>query len=146
MKNTKTKLPVRIKINIGIFFALAVFFAFLPNVLPGIFLPSNNSQLYEGGFSYILHDICPCHAGDDDCSGYYACGLDKANITYNLDTAPADLLAEAKRDQYFEDRIESSRQSYVALRLLLLNDISYLMTFISLIAGIIYWNHNMVKK
>ena len=28
----------------------------------------------------------------------------KANITYNLDNAPADKLEEAKRDAYFEGR------------------------------------------
>lgn len=145
---TKTKMPARIKINIGIFMLMAVLFALLPNALFRVWLPDNDDSQpqYEGGFSYILHDICPCPADDDNYAGYYACGPDKANITYNLDTTPADLLAEARRDQYFEDRIEASRQAPIMMRLYLLCDISYLMAFISLVAGIIYWNHNMVVK
>ena len=138
---------MRVKINVGIFGLLAIVFAVIPNVLFRTWFPNDGTQpQYAGQFVYVLHDICPCQADDDECAGYYACGSDKANITYNLDTAPEDLLAEAKRDHYFEGMIEANRQGFTVMRLYLLCDISYLMAFISLVAGVVYWNHCRTKK
>lgn len=147
MKKNIRKLDIRIKINIIIFGLLAVLFAFLPRIMFAMWYPviDDNVPQYEGGFAYVLNDICPCPANDDSCIGYYACGPDKANITYNLDNAPEDLLAQAKRDQYFEGMIEATRQSAIVMRQYLLCDICYLMAFISVVVGVIYWNHNKSK-
>ena len=119
----------------------------MPRILFGVHFPfqmdePNPSGDYSGNFAYVLHDICPCHEDDDECAGYYACGSDKANITYNLDNAPADKLKEAKRDSYFEGKIESARQSAMVQRHYLACDLCYLLSFLSLVAGIIYWNHS----
>lgn len=146
-KNQPKKLATRVKINIVIFGVLAVIFATIPQVLIRTWFPNTDSDQpsYAGQFAYTLYDICPCSDGDDACQGYYACGSDKANLTYNLDNAPADLLASAKQAQYFDNMIESSRQSTMVIRMYILSDISYLMSFISLVAGVIYWNHNKAK-
>ena len=146
---TKTKLPLRVKINIVIFGVMAVVFALMPQLIISQWMASIDSAAepqYAGQFTYVLNDICPCQADDEDCVGYYACGPDKANITYNLDTAPEELLDLAKRDHYFEGMIESNRYGTVAMRIYLQCDICYLMAFVSLVAGVIYWNHCKAKK
>ena len=146
---TKTKLPMRVKVNVGIFAVVALVFALMPRVIMSQWMASIDSAVepqYAGQFTYVLHDICPCQAGDDECAGYYACGPDKANITYNLDTAPEELLDEAKRDHYFEGIIETNRHSVIAMRFYLQCDICYLLALVSLIAGVIYWNHCKAKK
>lgn len=143
MKN-KNKLPVRIKVNIGIFMVIAVMFAVMPQIMMRVRAEQMNSieqPQYAGQFVYVLHDICPCRADDEECAGYYACGPDKANIKYNLDTVPEELLDAAKRDHYFEGMIEADRQGSMIMRDYLQYDICYLMAFVSLIAGVIYWNH-----
>ena len=141
--NQKVKLPLRKKINVAIFAVIAIIFAVLPNTLFMSWINvDDNKPDYADNFPYVLHDICPCHTGEDDCSEYYACGADKANITYNLDTAPEDKLEEAKRDTYFENMIESNRHSVLYARVMTLCDISYIIAFLSLVVGIIYWNHN----
>ena len=146
MKKDHKKLPTRIKINIAIFALLAILFGLMPRMLFGIRFPFQVDEPdYAGNFAYVLHDICPCHEGEDECAGYYACGQDKANITYNLDNAPADKLEEAKRDAYFEGRIEATRQSAMIQRYYLISDLCYLLSFLSLVAGIIYWNHSIAS-
>ena len=149
MKKGAGKLNIRIKINIAIFAVVAVLFAVMPHVLFGIWYPSDvedsQPQYDKNNFAYVLYDICPCSATDDDCAGYYACGADKANITYNLDTAPEDLLMEAKQASYFESMIMGSRMAPMIMRQYLLCDICYLMAFASAVVGVIYWNHNKVK-
>ena len=144
----RVKMPLKIKINIVIFGMLTIIFAILPNIwFKNSFSASDTSTpQYEGGFSYILHDICPCPSNDDACIGYYACSPDKANITYNLDNAPAEELKSAKRDHYFESLIEANRSGIMITKTYLLCDISYLLSFLSLVAGVIYWNHNTAKK
>lgn len=146
MKKAGQKLNIRIKINIAIFGILTVLFAVMPKVMMYVWYPDNNEPQYGGSFAYILHDICPCSADEEDCKGYYACGPDKANITYDLDTAPEDLLAEARRDHYFESQIEGNRRSMIVMRQYLLCDICYLMSFVSLVGGVIYWNHNKARE
>ena len=143
---TKAKMPTRIKVNVVIFVIMTILFAVLPMIFFTVWFPNDESgSQYEDSFSYILHDICPCSADEENCMGYYACGPDKANITYNLDTAPADILAEARRDHYFERMISSARYSSIVMRQYLIMDICYLMSLISLVSGVIYWNHNRVK-
>lgn len=143
MKKDHKKINTRIKINLVIFTALAVLFGLMPRALLTYWLPGQSDQPeYAGNFAYVLSDICPCHVGEDDCSGYYACGPDKANITYNLDNAPADKLEQAKRDSYLESQITSVRHGMMIQRYYLMCSICYLLSFLSLVAGIIYWNHN----
>ena len=149
MKEKRQKMNLRVKINVVIFGIVTVLFALMPKLIMSQWMASldnSNQPQYEGGFVYVLHDICPCPSDDDDCAGYYACGPDKANITYNLDTAPEELLDEAKVDHYFEGMIETNRHSITAMRIYLLCDICYLMAFVSLVGGVIYWNHNMAKR
>lgn len=147
MKKNHQKISPYIIINLLIFVALTILFAVLPKVLFMHWLPINeNEPGYAGNFTYVLHDICPCHDGEDDCSGYYACGPDKANITYNLDNAPANLLTEAKIDNYLSNQIETNRQSANIMRIYLLCDASYLLSFLSLVAGIIYFNHTKATQ
>ena len=142
MKKSRQKLNVRVKVNIAIFGLLTLLFAILPGIMMVIWFPDTDEPQYGDNFSYILHDICPCSEDEKDCQGHYACGPDKANITYNLDNAPADLLAEAKQDHYYETQIESVRNGVIMMRRYLLCDIYYLLSFLSLVAGVIYWNHN----
>ena len=127
MKKSRQKLNVRVKVNIAIFGLLTLLFAILPGIMMVIWFPDTDEPQYGDNFSYILHD---------------ACGPDKANITYNLDNAPADLLAEAKQDHYYETQIGSVRNGVIMMRRYLLCDIYYLLSFLSLVAGVIYWNHN----
>lgn len=76
---TNKKLPTRIKINIVIFVLLAILFGFMPRILFGVHFPFQVDEPdYAGNFAYVLHDICPCHEGEDECAGYYTCGSDKA--------------------------------------------------------------------
>lgn len=146
---TKTKLPMRVKINIVIFGVMAVVFALMPRVIMWQWMASIEGAAepqYAGQFAYVLHDICPCHTDEDDCMGYYACGQDKANITYNLDNAPEELLDEAKVDHYFEGMLESNRYGVIAMRVYLQCDACYLMAFVSLVVGVTYWNHCKARK
>lgn len=145
---TKTKMPIRYKINIAIFALVALIFAFAPNAIIRIMFPNNDdvNDYSSGDFAYILYDVCPCHEGEDSCSGYFACGPDKANITYNLDNAPEDRLDDAKRMSYIDNAIESARQSAIIMRVYILCDVCYLMAFVSLVGGIIYWNHCAAKS
>ena len=146
MKKQK-KMSVNTKINFAIFMGLAALFYFLPGIMFGIWYPNVDvdEPNYSGDYAYVLYDICPCHEGDDACAGYYACGPDKANITYNLDNAPAELLEEAKKSDYFDMRLESIHQGNIAMRHFLLCDMFYLVSFLSLIGGIIYLVHNWGK-
>ena len=147
MKKAGQKLNIRIKINIAIFGILTMLFAAMPTIMMYVWYPDDNDEpQYVGGFAYITYDICPCSADEEDCKGYYACGPDKANITYDLDTAPEDLLAKARRDQYFETLIEGNRRGVIVIRQYLLCDICYLMSFVSLVGGVIYWNHNKARE
>ena len=143
-EKVKVKMPTRFKVNIIIFFAMAVAFFIMPSLLFRMAFPNTESvadNYPSGGFMYVLNDICPCNAGDEECSGYFACGPDKANITYNLDNAPADKLENAKQLAYLDSSIETSRQGMIAMRIMLMCDVFYLLSFISLVVGIIYWNH-----
>lgn len=143
-EKVKVKMPTRFKVNIIIFFAMAVAFFIMPSLLFRMAFPNTESaadSYPSGGFMYVLNDICPCHEGEDSCSGYFACGADKANITYNLDNAPADKLENAKQLAYLESSIETSRQGMNVMRIMLMCDVFYLLSFISLVAGIIYWIH-----
>ena len=141
-KENKPKFKINVIINLIIFAGLAVLFAILPRILFTIWFPDTNEPQYAGDFAYVMHDICPCHTGEDECSGYYACGADKANITYNLDNAPEDELKAAKIDDYFENQIESVRRSATIMRRYTYFDICYLLSFLSLVAGVIYFIHN----
>lgn len=146
---TKTKLSMRAKVNVGIFVVVAIIFALMPKLIMAQYMVAieNAAQpQYAGQFTYVLYDVCPCSEGDDECAGYYACGPDKANITYNLDNAPEELLDAAKRDQYFEGMIEANRHSATVMRVYLQCDMCYLMAFVSLVAGAIYWNHCKIRK
>ena len=146
MKKTKVKMPTRIRVNIAILVVMAVIFAVMPSILFQIWFNNNETVAqYGDSFAYILHDICPCSADEEDCLGYYACGPDKANITYNLDTAPADQLAEAKRDHYFETLFDSVRHNTINIRRYIVCDICYFVSVLFLVAGVIYWNHNKAK-
>lgn len=144
MAKTKAKMPMQFKINIAIFFALAVIFAILPSIIiriAGARINSSSEKYSSGDFIYVLNDVCPCHTGDDDCSGYFACGPDKANITYNLDSAPEEKLEFSKQMSYLANAIEVNRQGPMTMRLYLWLDMCYILSFISLVAGIIYWIH-----
>ena len=139
----KTKMPMNIKINVVIILVMAVVFALLPNLVFMKWIPTDgNASDYGVSWAYTLYDICPCSVDDESCQGYYACGADKANLTYNLENAPEDKLEAAKVATNFENRLETNRQGMMVMRVYLLCDISYLFSFISLVAGIIYWNHN----
>lgn len=140
----QASLPLRIKINIAIFAFVTLVFAIAPSCITKRWVDSFNDRPEYAGqsFSYIMNDICPCHTGEDDCSGFYACGKDKANITYNLDTAPEDLLKSTEKEAYLESLIESNRQSIIYSRIPLVCDICYIIAFISLMSGIVYWNHS----
>ena len=135
-----------IKINIIIFMALAILFAFLPTILLKLWLPDAEQPDYKNrGFSYALYGICPCHEGDDECSNYYACEKDKENIIYNLDNAPDDKIKDAKRDSYFENLIKASNNNIRTLHWTLTRDFCYLLSFLSLVTAVIYGNHNKTK-
>ena len=140
---SRAKLPMNIKINILIFAVGTILFALLPRL---VFMNwasiGDNDPDYAGNYAYTLYDICPCAVDDESCQGYYACGADKANLTYNLENAPEDKLQDAKAMNYLEDRLETNRQGIMVMRVYILCDISYLVSFLSFVVGIIYWNHN----
>ena len=140
---TKTKMPMNIKINILIFAVVTVLLALLPKLVFMNWIPDDgNATDYAYGWAYTLYDICPCSADDESCQGYYACGADKANLTYNIENAPEDKLEAAKVATNFENRLETNRQGMMVMRIYLLCDVSYLLSFLSFVAGVIYWNHN----
>ena len=140
---TKTKMSMNIKINILIFAAVTILLALLPGLVFARWIPDDgNATDYTYGWAYTLYDICPCSANDGKCQDNYNCGADKSNLTYNIENAPEDKLEAAKVATNFENRLETNRQGMMVMRIYLLCDISYFLSFISFVAGVIYWNHN----
>ncbi len=146
MMKKEANQSTRIKTNIIILMVTAIVFAILPMALHLLWPQEPEQSGYtDRGFPYLLHSICPCHEGDDECAKGHSCGKDEANTSYNLDNAPAEKIEEAERDRYFESLLEANRSNIRALRLNLASDFCFAASFILLIVDFVYGNHNKDK-
>ncbi|MBQ7802891.1 hypothetical protein IJ380_03515 [Candidatus Saccharibacteria bacterium] len=132
-KTTVHKTRLGVKVNCLIFLTLGIFCLFvMPTLVFKLYFPEDNSPDYtHESFTYSsLYKICPCSEKEDydydSCAGYYACGPDKANLPYNFDNAPEELLKAANHDVYFENEISVLGHRITSIRTSLLMDLSHI--------------------
>lgn len=174
-----TKLPFRIKINLTIIFitSIALFIGSLffskKSFLVGVTTGDNltieeeyeDNPAYIGSYEdgtrsynqiysvYTKDDICPCQTGDIDCEHTFLCLEDKNvgrnALTYNLDTAPSNLLDEATKNLETEEVKDLYRTLHGATLIIAPRKTLYLVTsaimkvlsFLGFILCVVYYNH-----